>query len=146
MILIDPSRLWFLSSRLHRSGHRLPARLIKAYVFAVFRAILPPEALLEEPVRLGHYASNVVVHPCVTLGREVRLWHNVTIAVSGPTDGDRRIIVRDRVTLGTGVVVISREDEDLEICADVRVGAGSVVTRSISVPGTYVGSPAKRVG
>jgi acetyltransferase-like isoleucine patch superfamily enzyme len=34
---------------------------------------------------------------------------------------------------------------EIEICDDVVIGAGAVVNRSITEPGTYVGVPAKRV-
>jgi len=36
--------------------------------------------------------------------------------------------------------------DKLDICDEVSVGAGSLVTKSIDKPGHYVGSPARRVG
>jgi acetyltransferase-like isoleucine patch superfamily enzyme len=33
----------------------------------------------------------------------------------------------------------------VSICDDVVIGAGSVVTRDITEPGTYVGNPARRL-
>jgi acetyltransferase-like isoleucine patch superfamily enzyme len=34
---------------------------------------------------------------------------------------------------------------NVEICDDVTIGAGAVVTKSITEPGTYIGIPAKRL-
>ena len=33
----------------------------------------------------------------------------------------------------------------VDICSNVTIGAGAVVTRDITHPGTYVGNPARRV-
>jgi UDP-3-O-[3-hydroxymyristoyl] glucosamine N-acyltransferase len=35
--------------------------------------------------------------------------------------------------------------DKLEICDNVVVGAGSLVTKNITAPGNYVGSPARKV-
>lgn len=35
--------------------------------------------------------------------------------------------------------------DKIEICSDVVIGAGSLVTKNILVPGTYVGAPARKV-
>ncbi|WP_159449521.1 LbetaH domain-containing protein [Okibacterium fritillariae] len=113
------------------------------YNYAVFRAILPPEAQLEEPPTLGHFAMNVVVHPNTVLGRNVRIWHGVTIAVSDSPGGRSSVRIGDDVMIGTGTVIISREQEDLIICAGVKIGSNSTVTRSITTPGNYSGNPAK---
>lgn len=142
MILADPSRLWFLSTQWHRNGHYRLARLVKAYNYLVFRAILPPEATLAEPVRLGHFALNVVVHPNVTFGRQVHLWHGVTISASDTPGASARVTLGDDITIGAGAAVVSRERQSLDICSGVAIGANAVVTRDICVPGVYGGVPA----
>ena len=48
----------------------------------------------------------------------------------------------DKVMVGANSVLIG----PLEICDDVVIGAMSTVTKNITVVGTYVGSPARRVG
>jgi serine acetyltransferase len=145
MLLYDPARLWALSCRLWREGKRRQARLIKFYCFQVFRAVLPPEAELKGTVRLGHYAMNIVVHPDVTMGHDVFLWHNVTLSVSHTPGAGARLIIGDRVLIGTGAVVVTPLRGSLEICNDVVIGANAVVSRSITEPGTYVGMPARLV-
>lgn len=142
MILADPSRLWFLSTKWHRNGRRRLARLVKAYNYLVFRAILPPEANLKEPVRLGHFGLNVVIHPNVTFGRRIHLWHGVTISASDSPGAAARVTLGDDITIGAGAAVVSREQESLDICSGVAIGANAVVTRDIHVPGAYGGVPA----
>ncbi|WP_237740667.1 DapH/DapD/GlmU-related protein [Crystallibacter crystallopoietes] len=69
----------------------------------------------------------------------------MTIAVSDSPGADSRVYIGDNVVIGTNSVVITREKEGLTISNDVRIGAGSVVTRSITAPGSYAGSPAKAI-
>nr|WP_272943806.1 DapH/DapD/GlmU-related protein [Arthrobacter crystallopoietes] len=137
--------LWYKSSLLHRAGRKRTARCLKIINYVIFRAILPPEVELSGPVSLGHFGLNVVVHPNCTIGREVHIWHGVTIAVSDSPGADSRVYIGDNVVIGTNSVVITREKEGLTISNDVRIGAGSVVTRSITAPGSYAGSPAKAI-
>ena len=47
----------------------------------------------------------------------------------------------DNVVIGANSVVVGPVD----ICDNVVVGAMSLVNRSITEPGTYVGIPAKRI-
>lgn len=145
MILYDPSRLWALSCRLWSQGKKRRARLIKLYIFQVFRAVLPPEAVLGVKTKLGHYAMNIVVHPDVSLGNDVFIWHNVTLSVSHTPGAGAFLKIGDRVTIGTGAVVVTPLRGSLEICSDVVIGANAVVSRSINEPGTYVGVPARLV-
>ena len=43
--------------------------------------------------------------------------------------------------IGSGATVL----QGVSICDDVIVGAGTVVTRDIDSPGTYVGAPARKI-
>jgi serine acetyltransferase len=95
-----------------------------------------------EPVRLGHFGLNVVVHPNVTIGRGVHLWHNVTISASDSPGSKTRVYIGDRVIIGAGAVIVSRERQSLLVCSDASIGANCVVTRDIPNPGPYGGVPA----
>jgi acetyltransferase-like isoleucine patch superfamily enzyme len=46
--------------------------------------------------------------------------------------------IGNRVNIGSNATILP-----VEICDDVTIGAGSVVTRSINCPGIYAGNPAK---
>ena len=141
----SPVLLWRASIFCHQHGARLFARMLKGVNFLLFRAVLPPEVRLGNRVALGHYGLNVVVHPNVDIGDDVRLWHNVTIAVSDSPGSATRITIGDRVTIGAGAVIVSRERSPLNIASDINVGANAVVARSLGESGTYVGIPARLV-
>lgn len=145
MFLTDPSRVWFASTKLHAKGRKRLARLLKLYNYLVFKAVLAPEANLLEPVILGHYGLGIVVHPNVTFGRNVRIWHSVTLSVTDSPGTKTRLEVGDNVEFGAGSVVVTRYKESCSICSDVRIGANSVVTRDILHPGSYAGSPVKKL-
>ncbi len=49
--------------------------------------------------------------------------------------------VGNEVHIGAGAVI----NQVLTICDNVTIGSGSVVTKSIAEPGTYVGVPAKKI-
>lgn len=49
------------------------------------------------------------------------------------------VVISDACLIGTGTQVLERRT----IARDIVIGAGAVVTRSLIIPGTYVGVPAK---
>jgi acetyltransferase-like isoleucine patch superfamily enzyme len=61
----------------------------------------------------------------------------------GPARGDRSqwksTRIGNRVSIGSNATVLP-----VDICDDVVVGAGSVVTRDITEPGIYAGNPARK--
>lgn len=48
--------------------------------------------------------------------------------------------IGNKVYIGSNATILP-----ISICDDVVVGAGAVVTKNITEPGTYVGNPAKRL-
>ena len=60
----------------------------------------------------------------------------------GPAGGD--ISLWDRTTIGNNVSIGSNATIlPVSICDHAVIGAGAVVTRDISVPGSYIGNPAR---
>ena len=86
----------------------------------------------------------------VTIGDDTVVAHGVmfindTFSLGGPANG-RRELWRDtrvgsRVSIGSNATILP-----VTICDDVVIGAGSVVTKAITIPGTYAGNPARRIG
>lgn len=120
--------------------------MLKLVNFFVFRAVLPPEAELAGPVSLGHWGLGVVVHPNVTIGRNVHLWHQVTLATRTWPGAPHRITIGDDVEVGAGAKVVSPEDGSLRIGDGVRIGANAVVVGDVAAGLTVVGIPARPVG
>ncbi len=85
----------------------------------------------------------------VTIGEDCFIGHGVVFindrfAGGGPAGGDPEMweptTIGDRVSIGSNATVLP-----VTICSDVVIGAGSVVTKNIDLPGTYAGNPAKIV-
>jgi sugar O-acyltransferase (sialic acid O-acetyltransferase NeuD family) len=74
-----------------------------------------------------------------TVGHDTVIGNYATISPKVGISGNVRI--GDRVFLGTGANVLER----LAIFSDIIVGAGATVVRDLREPGTYVGTPAKKM-
>jgi acetyltransferase EpsM len=51
------------------------------------------------------------------------------------------VLLGDKVFVGGNAFI----NPNISICSDVTIGSGSVVTKDINEPGTYVGSPVRKV-
>ena len=69
--------------------------------------------------------------------------HSVTPGQSTKTPPNKKADVKigSNCWIGYGVIIIG----PVNICSDVILGAGSVVTRNIEEPGVYVGAPARKI-
>ena len=90
--------------------------------------------------------SHTFICEYVTVGSHGFNGHGVMFANDmfreGKPDADRdnwgRITLGDNVSIGSGATILS-----VSICDGVVIGAGSVVTRSITEKGVYAGNPAR---
>ena len=84
----------------------------------------------------------------VTIGKDCFVGHGVMFVNDKFKDGklsppDKDLLstnISDNVLIGSNATILP-----VTICSDVTIGAGAVVTRDITHPGTYVGNPARRV-
>ena len=84
----------------------------------------------------------------VTIGDDCFVGHGVMFVNDKFTDGklsppDEDLLsttIGDNVLIGSNATILP-----VDICSDVTIGAGAVVTKDITQPGTYVGNPARRV-
>ena len=93
--------------------------------------------------------SHSFVCELVEIGEDCFIGHGVMFtndlfADGGPAKGDKNLWrsthIGDRVSIGSNSTLLP-----IQICDDVVIGAGSVVTRDIVVSGTYAGNPARRL-
>ena len=93
--------------------------------------------------------SHSFVCELVTIGEDCFVGHGVmfvndTFAIGGPARGKRElwkaVQIGNRVSIGSNATIMP-----VQICDDVVIGAGSVVTRDIEHPGKYAGVPARRL-
>jgi sugar O-acyltransferase (sialic acid O-acetyltransferase NeuD family) len=98
--------------------------------------IVAPGVIISVDVKLG---SHNLINWNVTLGHDTKLGDYNVLNSGSNISGAIRI--GNRVLIGTGAQIL----QGLTICDDAIIGAGAVVTKDISVPGTYVGIPARLV-
>ncbi len=109
-----------------------------------------PFCEIQKDVTIGartRIQSHAFVCELVTIGEDCFVGHGVMFvndlfSDGGPARGDtskwRATNVGNRVSIGSNATILP-----VSICDDVVLGAGSVVTRSITQPGIYAGNPAR---
>lgn len=90
--------------------------------------------------------SHSFICELVSIGNDCVVAHGVMFindrfAQGGPANGNKLLWentkIGNRVSIGSNSTILP-----VEICNDVVIGAGSVVTKNITIPGIYAGNPA----
>ncbi len=93
--------------------------------------------------------SHTFVCELVTIGNDCFIGHGVMFIndlfeKGGPAGGDKNLwkstTVGNKVSIGSNATILP-----VNICDNVVIGAGAVVTKNINTPGVYVGNPAKKI-
>lgn len=142
---MNPANVWWLSCRAYQKRLLPLAKLLKLVNYLAFHCILPFQAKIERDIVLEHYGLGIVVHPNVTIGHRVRLYHHVTLATETWVGSEHRIVIENDVVIGTGATILGRGDQSLHIGAGARIGAGAVVTRDVAPGQVMVGVPAREL-
>jgi serine O-acetyltransferase len=140
---VSPVRLWRLSAALRRRGHRRLALLVKKVNSVIYHNSLAPGASFHPDIRFGHHGFGTVIHSNVVIGRRVKIWQNVTIAVRAPTASPHQIVIEDDVSIGANAVIITPFEGSLHIGRGARIGAGAVVSQDVPAGATVVCAPAR---
>jgi acetyltransferase-like isoleucine patch superfamily enzyme len=91
--------------------------------------------------------SHTFVCELVTIGNNCFIGHGVMFindlfSNGGPAGGDKNLwgstSIGNNVSIGSNATILP-----VQICNDVVIGAGAVVTRNITEAGVYIGNPAK---
>lgn len=91
--------------------------------------------------------SHAFICEWVTIGDDCFVGHGVmfvndVFSHGGPARGDKTkwksTTIGNHVSIGSNATILP-----VEICDNVVIGAGSVVTKNITQPGIYAGNPAK---
>lgn len=98
--------------------------------------IICSKTVLTTDISLGNF---VHLNLACTIGHDSAIGDFSTLSPGVHVSGNVRLA--ERVFVGTGAVII----EKINVCEDVVVGAGSVVTKDLSLPGTYVGMPVRKI-
>ncbi|MGY4237931.1 acetyltransferase-like isoleucine patch superfamily enzyme [Bradyrhizobium sp. USDA 4449] len=111
-----------------------------------------PFTEIQKDVAIGAHTrvqSHAFICELVTIGDDCFVGHGVmfvndTFATGGPARGRKELwrttVIGDRVSIGSNATILP-----VRIASDVVIGAGAVVTKDITEPGTYAGNPARRM-
>jgi serine O-acetyltransferase len=88
------------------------------------------------------HATGIVIGETAVIDDDVSVLHSVTLGGTGKSEGDRHPKVRKGVLLSAGCKIIG----NIEIGANAKVGAGSVVLEDVPPNVTVAGVPARVVG
>jgi acetyltransferase-like isoleucine patch superfamily enzyme len=109
-----------------------------------------PFTEIQKAARIGartRVQSHAFICELVTIGEDCFVGHGVMFindkfSTGGPARGRKDLWrptkIGNRVSIGSGAAILP-----VEICDDVVVGAGAVVTKDIALPGIYAGNPAR---
>ncbi len=92
--------------------------------------------------------SHTFICELVTIGNNCFIGHGVMFvndlfSTGGPAGGNKELwkstLIGNNVSIGSNATILP-----VSICNDVVIGAGAVITKDITSPGTYAGNPAKK--
>jgi len=111
-----------------------------------------PFVEIQKGVEIGNNTkiqSHSFICELVSIGNNCFISHgamfiNDTFSEGGPAGGDqtkwKKTIIGNYVSIGTNATILP-----VQICDNVVIGAGSVVTKDIIERGVYVGNPARKI-
>jgi serine O-acetyltransferase len=140
--MFSSRRFWLLSMSLNKKGHTVLARGVRNLNSILYHNSLPIEASVNPDVSFGHHGFGTVIHQKTTIGRGVKINHNVTIAVRPSTGAPHGVVIEDNVYIGANAVIITSRKHGIRIGRGARIGAGAVVTHDVDAGATMVGNPA----
>ncbi|MFC0669040.1 serine O-acetyltransferase [Azotobacter chroococcum] len=132
--------LYRLAHRLWRAEWRYLARLLSFVARLVSNVDIHPGAVIGARFFIDHGAC-VVIGETAEIGRDVTLYHGVTLGGTSWRKGKRHPTLGDGVLVGAGAKILG----PITIGANARVGANSVVVQDVPEGCTVVGIPGKVV-
>ena len=129
-----------LASMLWRRGHRFVARAISQAARSFTGIEIHPGATIGPGLFIDH-GMGVVIGETAEIGRNVTLYHGVTLGGTTLERGKRHPTLGDHVTVGAGAKLLG----PIVIGAETRIGANAVVVRSVPPNSVVVGVPGQVV-
>ena len=132
---------------LHRFTHKLwnlKLPLIPRLLSQINRSLtgieIHPGAKIGRKVFIDH-GMGVVIGETAEIGDNCLLYQGVTLGGTGKNHGKRHPTLKNNVVVGAGAKVLG----SITVGANTRIGAGSVVVRSVQGNSTVVGIPGRVV-
>ena len=130
---------------------------------------------IQEKLKLDHFSIVSLIHPGSTIGMDTEIGRGTIIKAGAVINSATKIgsgciintnstiahdnLIEDYIHISPGanlggtvrigkrswICINSTVINNISICNDCKIGAGTVVVKDITVPGTYVGVPARRI-
>lgn len=132
--------LWLhrLSNLFWRNGLKLLGRLVSHVSRFLTGVEIHPGAEIGSGVFIDH-GSGVVIGETAEIGDDVLLYQGVVLGGTSKEPGKRHPTLENNVEIGAGGILLG----PITVGEGARIGAGSVVTKSIPPATTAVGVPAQ---
>jgi serine O-acetyltransferase len=125
---------------LWREGRKPMALFLQSRISQLFAVDVHPAAKIGRGIMFDH-ATGIVIGETAVVEDDVSIMQDVTLGGTGKESGDRHPKIRRGVLLSLGAKILG----NIEIGEYSRVGAGSVVLKSVPPGCTAVGVPAKLI-
>jgi len=129
-----------LTHWLWRHDWKTVARLLSQLTRSLTGIEIHPGASIASGFFIDH-GMGVVIGETAEIGRDVTLYHGVTLGGTSLEKGKRHPTIGDRVVIGAGAKVMGA----ITIGADSRIGANAVVVRSVPENSVVVGVPGQNI-
>lgn len=96
---------------------------------------IPTSVRIGPRLRLPHAGRGIMIHPTVTVGSGVTIYHRVSLGVRDDRGGP---VIGDDVEIGTGAAVLG----PVTVAEGCKIGANAVVVHDTKPGRRYVGVPA----
>ena len=129
-LMINKIRSGALTAIISKNAYLGKGCIIDKGIFIAHKVFLGP---------MSQIGCGSIINTGSIIEHETRIGKYCHVASGSTICG--RCNIQDEVLVGAGSVVIDK----VNICSNVIIGANSTVIKDITIPGTYVGSPAKKV-
>ena len=126
---------------IYRQGWFTLARVISQLSRTATGIEIHPGATIGRRFFIDH-GMGIVIGETSEIGDDVLMYQNVTLGGTGKEAGKRHPTIGHDVVIGTGAKILG----NIRIGDHVKVGAGSVIVRSVPDHSTVVGVPGRVVG
>jgi serine O-acetyltransferase len=126
--------------KMHLAGFSLLARIVSQFNRSVTGIEIHPGATIGRRCFIDH-GMGVVIGETTEIGDDVLLYQGVTLGGTGKERGKRHPTIGNNVVIGTGAKILG----NISIGDHTKIGAGSVVIRSVPDHSTVVGVPGRVV-
>ncbi len=129
-----------ISHSLWKSGLPLMPRILSQFTRTLTGIEIHPGAKIGKGVFIDH-GMGVVIGETAEIGNRCLLYQGVTLGGTGKDHGKRHPTLSENVVVGAGAKVLGA----IQVGANTRIGAGSVVVRDVEADSTVVGIPGRVV-